>query len=231
VIGGGQVSSDGPWLILHRASASAARFDRGLASEADRLEMDVWLENDRAVCRHDPLFRPAWWFLTNWHGWPRPRLRRLWLDALPAPGRTFLDFKDPHQQSVAATLAALRSTGSLEGASASTPIWGHLDRLADLAPEVGRFYSIGRGERGARAWDAYRARVADSRGGHGVSIHHQTATAERLAQIQNWGLRAICYTVNDFDQGVALLDLGAGGLTSDRLDLIARWRVWLESRG
>ncbi|HJN91812.1 MAG TPA: hypothetical protein QGF05_03660 [Dehalococcoidia bacterium] len=188
------------------------------------------MEGERAVCRHDPLFRSSWGLLTRWHGWPRPRLRRLWLDTFKAPGRVFLDLKDPRRESIDAVIAALQATGSLDGASASTPIWEHLDLLGSRAPGIGRFYSIGRGARGQAAWEEYGARMRDSRGGQGVSIQHETATDERLAELQDWGLRAICYTVNDFDQGVALMNRGAGGLTSDRLDLIARWRAWLESQ-
>ncbi len=107
---------------------------------------------------------------------------------------------------------------------ASTPIWELLDRLEAIAPDVGRFYSVGRGATGERQWQAYVERVAGGRAGTGTSIHHATAIPDRRALLQENGLRGICYTINDFDQGVALVEQGARGLTTDRLDLIGRWR-------
>ena len=87
--------------------------------------------------------------------------------------------------------ATLRSTGSLEDAPASTPIWRQLDRLAELAPEVARYYSIGRGAGEERDWEAYLQRMEEGGAGEGTSIHSETATPERLARLRDQGLRAI----------------------------------------
>lgn len=215
---------DPPWLILHRAGEDATRLRAGLASAADFVEIDVWSEDGRAACRHDPLLIAGWPYLTRRYGLPWPRLRRLWLDEVEAAGRVFLDFKDPRPAVVDEAVGGLRRSGSLAGAIASTPMWSLLDHLAELAPTVGRFYSIGRGATGSAAWERYRERMGTEAAGWGVSIHQASADAERLAALRGAGLRAICYTVNDEARGVELVEQGAGGLTSDRLDLISRWR-------
>lgn len=214
-----------PWLILHRASKSPEHFRRALASAADYLELDVWLEDDRVVLRHDPLLRRGWPWLTRRHIVPVPRVRRFWLDQVRVPGRAFLDLKEARPELVERCLATLASIESIEGAMASTPIWELLDHLETLAPNIGRFYSIGRGESGELGWSAYIKRIGAGRAGAGTSIHYETASVGRLALLNEHGLRAICYTVNDFNQGVALVEQGAGGLTSDDFDLIARWRA------
>jgi glycerophosphoryl diester phosphodiesterase len=221
---GFNVGQRAPWLILHRASKSPVHFQRALASTADYLELDVWLEGGRVALRHDPLLRRDWPWLTRRHFIPVPRLRRFWLDQVRAPGRVFIDLKDSRAELVDRSLETLTAIASREGATVSTPNWEMLDRLETLAPDIGRFYSVGRGQRGGQAWAAYVQRIGAGRAGSGTSIHHETATAERLAYLNAHGLRAICYTVNDFDHGVALVEQGAGGLTSDRFDLVARWR-------
>ena len=174
--------------------------------------------------RHDPLLIPGFPWLTRRRVLPLPRLRRFWLDGVGLEGRVFLDLKDARPELVDRCVAALRSAGALSGAGASTPIWAQLDYLARLAPEIDRFYSIGRGAAGAAAWRRYEERVEAGRAGAGVSMHWQSATPERLGMLRDDGLRAICYTVNDFDGGVALVEAGAGGLTTDRLELVERWR-------
>jgi glycerophosphoryl diester phosphodiesterase len=108
-------------------------------------------------------------------------------------------------------------------------MWSQLDALAEQAPDIDRFYSVGTTDgvepelRGG-AWSAYQRRADAGRGGAGVSLHRHLATPERLRSLHDRGLRAICYTVNDLETGTRLLDLDAGGLTSDRADLIQRWQ-------
>lgn len=227
-----------PWLILHRAGNSRGAWQRALASPADYLEIDVWLQGARpqeyrAASRHDPLIHHGLPFLTQRHRLPRLRLpwRALWLDEARAPGGIFLDVKDPRPGTIPAIVRALSASGSRPGAMASTPIWPQLDMLAALAPDVGRFYTVRRRPGGEASWTAYLRRADEGRGGAGVSLHQRLATAERLRSLRDRGLRAICYTVNDYEAGLRLLELGAGGLTSDRADLIQRWRDRWEPRG
>ena len=218
------------WLVAHRAGRDRQRLRAALASPATHVEIDVWLEGrgpkTRAASRHDPLLHPRLPWLTVRHRLPHVRLRRLWLAEIAAPGRIFLDFKDPDPAVVEATVAALRSSGSLERATASTPYWGHLDRLAVVAPEVARLCSVSLpGSTPAATWDHYVARIAEGRGGDGVSLNHRLATPERLAFLRDQGLRAVCWTVNDAARGHALLATGASGLTTDRWDLLRAWRA------
>ena len=220
-----------PWFIAHRAGESRARLQRTQALAATHLELDLRLEGGRVICRHDALLLGSVPYVTQRHGIPRLRLRRVWLDEMRTEGGIFLDFKEPGPELVARTLAALRASGRLGAAAASTPVWPLLDQLREQAPEVPRFYSIGRRRaQGEAQWHAYEQRISRNEAGAGVSIHHDTATAARLRQLREAGLRAICYTINDFATGVRLLEHGAGGLTTDRYGLIARWRAWLDAR-
>ena len=215
-----------PLLVLHRAGDNRSTWQRAVQSPADYLEVDVHLQGDGAVAHHDPLVHPHLTFLTHRNRLPRFRLphRALWLHEARASGRLFLDIKDPRPGLIPALLRALDTAGTRDGAAASTPFWHQLDALADQAPGIDRYYTVRRREADRGAWESYLRCAGDGRGGSGVSLHRRLATPERLRVLNDLSLRAICYTVNDYDAGLRLLDAGAGGLTSDRADLIARWR-------
>lgn len=227
-----------PWLIVHRGGENRRRLKAALGSTADYVEIDVWADGGRVEARHDALLHRRVPFIVQRHrlpllhvpgGWFGP-WGRVWLDEVRAPERLFLDIKDPAPGAVDRIVAALRQSGSLAGATASSLLWEQLDRLAEAG--IWPFYTIAPSRHGGgdRSWAAYERRCAEGRGGDGVSLHRRLATAERLAWLRSEGLRALCYTVNDFEEGVGLLEQGAGGLISDRLDLIARWRDRLERR-
>ena len=225
-----------PWFVLHRASQSRSELARALASEADLLELDIWAEGGRIALRHDPLYWRALAGLTRRHRIiPWRRRKRFWLDQALDAGlpltRIMLDIKDPEPGVVNLLVDALGAQDDGQGLVASTPHWAQLDRLADRLPATTLLYSIGRGQRGAESWTRYRDRIETGRAGGGVSIHHEVATPQRLALLRDHGLRAVCYTVNDLQRGVDLLQAGARGLTSDRSDLIAAWRDRWGSRG
>ncbi len=233
-----------PWLIVHRAGENRRRLKAALGSTADYVEIDVWADGGRVESRHDALLHRRVPFIVQRHRLPRLHVPggwfgpwgRIWLDEVRAPDRLFLDIKDPSPGVVDRIVAALRQSGSLGGATASSLLWDQLDSLAEAG--IRPFYTIapssqpGRdgGDGTNRSWEAYERRCAEGRGGDGESLHRRLATAERLAWLRSEGLRALCYTVNDFEEGVGLLEQGAGGLISDRLDLIARWRDRLERR-
>ena len=172
-----------PWFIQHRAGNHRAAWRRAVASPADYLEVDVWLQGDRIASHHDPLMHDRLPFLTRRHQLPRLRLpgRARWLEQARAPGRIFLDIKDTRAAAIPAILAALAASGSRPGATASTPIWSQLDALADRAPDIGRFYTL-RPQRDADpggtdgAWTAYLRRADAGQGGAGVSLHRRLAT-------------------------------------------------------
>ena len=219
-----------PWLVLHRAAEPRRRLATALrCTAADYLEIDV-RRGARAECRHDALLLGLP-FLTQRHYLPRLRLRRLWLadlgaESLRVSAALFLDLKVRDPAILDQTLSALESSGLVRRTVISTPHWAHLDRLAERAPRIGRFYSVGRGRHDV--WGAYERRIAEGRAGQGASLHRSVATRERLQRLRESGLRGVVYGVNGFDRGLRLLDDGAGGLVSDRGALIAAWRECLE---
>ena len=224
------------WFVLHRASESRIELSRALNSEADFLELDVWAEDGRGALRHDRLFWRGASGVTQRHRVvPWLRGERFWLEQAIEMGlpidRIFLDIKDCDPLTVDLLVGALGATDGARGLVASTQHWAQLDRLRERLPATTLLYSIGKGGRGAEAWTAYRERMRAGRAGAGVSIHHETATARHLALLREHGLRAVCYTVNDLQRGLDLLEAGASGLTSDRSDLIAAWRDQSGSRG
>ncbi len=213
-----------PWFILHRAGDHPRRLQASRAI-ADYVEADLRLNPDGGVSvRHDPLLWRRLPWLTTRHHLPRLRLRRFTLADLPADPPLFLDFKEPEAALVERTVEGLRQQSLLNQATASTPHWEALDRLAAIAPEVGRFYSLGKDD--AARWPAYQQRIRAGQAGAGVSLHHTLATPARLEELARAGLRAIVYPVNTEALGRALLRAGAAGLTTDRLELINRWRAW-----
>lgn len=218
-----------PWFVLHRASQKRAELGRALASDADLLELDCWAEGRRIALRHDPLYWSALAGITRRHRVvPWRRGERFWLDqALDAglsPDRIMLDIKDPRPNVVDLLVDALAAQDGGRRLVASTPHWEQLDRLGKRLPQATLLYSIGKGQRGAKAWTRYQDRIETGRAGGGVSIHHETATPQRLALLRDHELRSVCYTVNDLRRGFDLLQAGASGITSDRNDLIAAWR-------
>ena len=224
-----------PWFVLHRASQNRTELGRALASDADLLELDCWAEGRRIALRHDPLYWNALAGIMRRHRIvPWRRGERFWLDQTLdtglSPDRIMLDIKDPRPCIVDLLVDALGPYEGGRGLAASTPQWGQLDRLGEELPAATLLYSIGKGQRGAEAWTRYRDRIVTGGAGGGVSIHHETATPQRLALLRDHELRSVCYTVNDVQRGFDLLQAGASGLTSDRSDLIAVWRDRSASR-
>ena len=223
-----------PWLVWHRAGDNQASWRRALASSADYLEIDVWLQGRRIASHHEPLLHRRLPFLTQRHRLPRLRLpgRGLWLDDVDARGRVFLDIKDPRPEALPALLRALDAGGGRAGAVASTPHWAQLDRLARLAPGIGRFYTLprppgspGDAPRGTRppgppisaAW----RRSVRERACRCIATSPRRSDSASCTRL-GCG-RSVTRSMTS-REGRRLLRWGAGGLTSDRAGLIQRWR-------
>ena len=161
--------ADRPVFVLQRAGDNRSTWHRALAGPADHLEVGVRLQRGRAVSQHDPLVHPRLPFLTQRNQAPRLRIpvRALELGEARAPGRIFLDLKGL----IPTLLGALERSGSRSGALASTPIWAQLERLAEQAPEIERYYTVRPREAASGVWESYLRRAEEGRGGVWVSLH------------------------------------------------------------
>ena len=134
----GSSGGESSWLIFHRAHEPRRRLAQAQRlGAADYFEVDL-RRGERAELRHDALL----WglpFLSERHGLPRPRLRRLWLAQLTAecrlPGRVYFDFKTNDLPLVEEVVEEARREGLAEGAIASSQHWEVLDRLVKVGPE------------------------------------------------------------------------------------------------
>ena len=224
-----------PWLVWHRAGDNQASWRRALASSADYLEIDVWLQGRRIASHHDPLLHRRLPFLTQQHRLPRLRLpgRGLWLDDADARGRVFLDIKDPPgrrpcplccERSTPAAAATVPSPPPPTGRS-SIAWYGWRPTSAGSTPSRAPPGNPGDVPRGTHspgplisaAWPTgVRERVCRC-----IAISQRRSDSESCRRP---GCGRYCYPINDFQEGRRLLRWGAGGLTSDRAGLIQRWR-------
>ena len=228
----GSSGGESSWLIFHRAHEPRRRLAQAQRlGAADYFEVDL-RRGERAELRHDALL----WglpFLSERHGLPRPRLRRLWLAQLTAecrlPGRVYFDFKTNDLPLVEEVVEEARREGLAEGAIASSQHWEVLDRLVKVGPEIPAFYAIPRRGGAEERLGGYLQRAAAAQGGAGASVPRRLAQADTLAAIREAGLRHLIYHVNNYADGVRFMEEGVVGLITRKPQLIEAWRHLLEA--
>ena len=199
---------------------------------ADYFEVDLQ-RGRRPELRHDALVLGLS-LLTERHRLPRLRLRRLWLEQLAddyrLPGPIFLDIKEPDPSFVEEAVAEMRRLELAAGAIAACEHWAVLDRLAEVGPEIRRFYGIPRRRSGRTRLTAYLERAVRGQGGAGASLPRRFANAASLDAIRQAGLRPLIWHVDDYADGLRLMEAGPVGLITHKPPLIDAWRRRLDAQ-
>lgn len=210
--------------IAHRAGNRRSVLTSAIRAGVDLIEADIWLHRGRLVARHAKALGPLPIHYDRWY--VKPALRRLLtLDDLihhtrGAGPRLFLDLKGQDPRIAQAVVETLRRHDALAGAGVCSQVWGPLDEIARLAPEVAVSYSVGYAEQLPRLWDRLR-RDPDF---HAVSINHRLLTRETVEEIKGYAVRVYAWTVDDPARAARLLAWGVDGITSNNLRLLTGLR-------
>lgn len=206
--------------IAHRAGNRRHVLVSAIRAGVDLIEADLWLHRGRLVARHAKALGPLPIHYDRWY--VKPALRPLLtLDDLlvhtrgESP-RLFLDLKGRDPRIAQAVVDTLRRHDAPAGTGVCSQIWGPLDEIARLAPEVAVSYSVGYAEQMPRLWD----RLRRDPGFHAVSINHRLLTREVVEEIKGYAVRIYAWTVDDPARAATLLSWGVDGITSNSLVLL-----------
>lgn len=209
-----------PLLIAHRAGNDLARGSEAISAGADLVEADVWLYRGRLELRHDKTIRglPLLW--DRWHlnlAFGRRLLLNDLLDAIDPAAGVMLDLKGNAPELAAAVDAALRCHPRAGATGLCSQNWRHVDAFAGRG-DVAAVHSIGRARRLRRV-------LASRRRFEAISINSRLLTAETAVALRERAGLIMAWHVPDMASADRLIDLGAGALIIDDLDLIARIRA------
>jgi glycerophosphoryl diester phosphodiesterase len=239
------LSADGgrPVRIAHAYGNRREQIERASAADVDLIEADLWFRAGEIWVRHErrcrflPLlydgkpkgiesFGP--WALTVFPGYYvkldlQPlRLREL-LERTKGKRGLLLDLKGDYSGADAHAYAETLSTALTEADARNTAIVcgqsDSLDHVREVAPDLDVRYSLEREEQ----WEALKRRLAARPGIPGVCIHYLFYQREGVAEfLAANGMQAFCWTVDDLAEARKLLEMGAAGIISNRLDLLAQ---------
>jgi glycerophosphoryl diester phosphodiesterase len=207
-----------PLTIAHRAANRLSTLEEAFASGVDYAEADVWLHRGRLEVRHDKTAGPLPFLWDRWSLkpiWaPRLTLEEL-LAAAAGRGKLFLDLKGRASGLADAVSEAIHQAGA-EDQVAFSGGWSHLDRLAELLPQVPRFYTAGSRRRLA----VLRPRL-ERREIAALSLDSRFLTNEIVAELGAMGVEAVvAWAVETSESARRLLAWGISGITSDSLTLL-----------
>ncbi len=206
-----------PIAIAHRAGNRLHLLERAKAIGADLAELDLWLHRGRLEVRHAqtlgplPLLRERWRPLPGW----TPRLE---LDAvIEAAGRDLclmVDLKSPSLALPEAVIAAFERC--LPGApyTVTTREWPLLEPFEERA-HVRILPSA--------AWPGELAALMPALGERyqALSLHRTLAQPATMRELAARGVAAYIWPVNTQADLAQALAVGAAGVNSDSLDLLA----------
>mgnify|MGYP000154754373 CR=1 FL=1 len=230
-----------PLAIAHAFGNRRELVARALQAGVDVVEVDVWFWGGRFWARHErrlgfmPVLldrrRCAYHGLGPWALPLGPFYIRLDLAPLPleevmraVSGRALLlwDVKGSHPPSEARRYAhrlreLLRCLDSPPGMIVCGQDWQLLETIGEHVDGVPFFFTV----ETPRQWEAL---LGNSSLPQGLSLHRALANEARTSYLRGRGIPFLCWTVDDEGEARRLLSLGARGIISNRLDLLARLR-------
>ena len=231
-----------PLRIAHAFGNRREGIQKAIAADVDVIEADLWLRAKEIWVRHErrlPLlpilydrkppgmrsFGP--WSLTVFpNHYIRLDVNPLRLTELLETTRgkrhLLLDLKDDLPPDRARAYAkALARVVRDAGCAESVIVCGQtrtLDGVREVAPELDVRYSVER----PRHWEAFLRRVEADPTIHGLCLYRKLLTEPVAALLQERGLEVFCWTVDDPEEARRLVALGADGIISNDLTLLAR---------
>jgi len=231
-----------PVRIAHAYGNAKGLLKRALAADIDVIEADIWYRAGDIWVRHErrlgflPLLmdkqmaghRLLPLSLALWRGYYlRPEFPPLKLSSLlrttAAKKRLLLDVKGRYDRrragAFAGTLAArIAEHGAQAWVTVCGQVYGVLDRLREVAPQIEVRYSVERPSQ----WKAVRRMIENGTATSGLCMQRRLATERRLRFLAERGIGVYCWTVDDPDEARRLLALGAEGIISNDLSLLAK---------
>lgn len=208
---------EGPALIAHGGGNTARLARDAIASQADFLEVDLWLHRGRFEARHERSIYPLPVLFEKWYLRWAPRkpfgLAEL-LDATAGRTRVFLDLKSGGEAAARLVRASIDAAGP-DGLklAASAQQWRILRAIHALAPEVDTFYSI---DVQAKL-DLFLSVSERDAQPKGVSCRHTLLTAPVVQRLHDRGLWVVAWTVDDLDDARTLAAWGVDGITTHKV--------------
>jgi glycerophosphoryl diester phosphodiesterase len=230
-----------PLRIAHAYGNTRARLKTALAAEIDAIEVDVWYHGGQVWVHHEARMRPfpllvdkrmrghslpPWSVPLGRRWYVRLDINRLKLDevletAAGAKG-LLVDVKGSYrgrenQAFASALVRAVREHGAASCVAICGQYWPVLDDVRREAPDLEVRYSVER----TFQWEKFMRLVGDDERVRRVCIEHRFLNEERVRFLEEQGVNVYCWTVDDRDEARRLAAVGADGIISNDLDLLA----------
>ncbi|HEY7295864.1 MAG TPA: glycerophosphodiester phosphodiesterase [Dehalococcoidia bacterium] len=206
--------------IAHRAGNDRDALQAAISAGVDWIEVDLWHAWGRLVARHE---RSVWRLPLVFDRWRVRRLREQLLDLnelieLTAGGpQLLIDLKGTTPRLPGAIMRTLQRHGACERAAVCGQYWPPLDAIAASERRIRVFHSLGRPEHVR----SHLRRVGRHTASHGVSVAHWLLSPEIICELRRDGREVFTWTVNEPARALTLVEWGAHGVISDRLDLLS----------
>ncbi|MBI1884817.1 MAG: glycerophosphodiester phosphodiesterase [Chloroflexi bacterium] len=231
--------------IAHAYGNHRERLEEALVGPVDLVEADIWYRSGAIELRHErragflPILLDSRARDGSYHGpWAFPLGSRWYtrLDLWPvrleellakAKGRRglMLDTKGRYRTrdhaAFANLLARLLPEYEFEAdARICGQNWSLLDTIRDIAPHLRVEYTVEQ----AYQWDAFLRCLERGRATGAICLYHRLLDKERARLLTEHGIDYHCWTVDDPEEAARVLSLGADGITSNSLSLLASLR-------
>ncbi len=224
--------------VAHSFGNSRRLLQIALASPVDMIEADVRLRGGRLWLGHDrrlpllPIYvarqslEPREWSLfrlgpVQVRFLPHPMPLEGLLESAGAC-QLLLDLKQSYRSESAAEYvgilaASLRRFGR-EALDCLCGDWIFLDAARRELPETRLYYSVG----DSRAWQALVHRFEAGDQINGISLRSNLFDGSSAHLLQTRGVETLCWCVDDPAEAARVTTLGAGGIISNNLPMLAR---------
>jgi len=205
-----------PLAIAHRAANEPGLLKKAEAAGVDIVEADIWPYRGRLEVRHLKTMGPVpllWdrWKLTP--GWTK----RLVLDDLLESGtgpHLMLDLKGQNVEASRMILQTVQEALPGQAFTVCSRSWSLLEAFAE-APGVNMVYSVGSTAQLGLVWRRLREIP-----GSGISIHQRLLSPEVVGRLRERVPVVMTWPVNVEARMWELIEWGANGIISDRLDVL-----------
>jgi len=186
-----------------------------MAAGVDFVEVDLWLEGNRFVARHERRLGPFPFLYDKWYIKPSFGRPFTLADVAAEPVGLFLDLRGDRDRLLEPLLAALEELKALGRTILTSQDWKLLDRAREREPRLRLAYSAGY----ERQVGPLRRRLQADPPAM-VSIRHVLLDATLIGDLKERGVMIIAWTVDDRRRARELLRWQVDGIVSNDLSLL-----------